>query len=255
MQFSNQVAVITGGASGMGAETAKQLTQAGMRVAILDRNLAQEKQTAQLINGIAITCDVTNSSDVTQAFAQIEAELGVPRVCVNCAGICPGQLIVGKDGSPLPLEDFTPTIQVNLIGTFNVLRVAAARMATLPPIGDSEERGVIINTASVAAFEGQIGQIAYSASKGGVVAMTLPAARELARFGIRVMAIAPGLIETPMLRGLPDKVRDNLAASVPFPKRFGSPAEYAKLVLHIVENPMLNGSVIRLDGALRMAPK
>lgn len=255
MQFTNQVAVITGGASGMGAETAKQLTQAGMRVAILDRNLAQAQQTAQLIHGIAITCDVTNASDVSQAFVQIEAQLGTPRVCVNCAGICPGQLIISKEGSPMPLDDFVPTISVNLVGTFNVLRIAAARMATLPPIGESEERGVIINTASVAAFEGQIGQIAYSASKGGVVAMTLPAARELARYGIRVMAIAPGLIETPMLRNLPDKVRDNLAASVPFPKRFGSPSEYAKLVLHIVENPMLNGSVIRLDGALRMAPK
>ena len=255
MQFTDQIAVITGGGSGMGAETARQLVQAGMRVAVLDRNLATAQQTAQPINAIAIACDVTNASDVAQAFAQIESQLGIPRVCINCAGICPGQLIVSKEGASMPLEDFIPAIQINLIGTFNVLRVAAARMATLPPLDDSGERGVIINTASIAAFEGQIGQIAYSASKGGVVAMTLPAARELARYGIRVMAIAPGLIETPMLRDLPDKVRDNLAASIPFPKRFGSPVEYAKLAMHIVENPMLNGSVIRLDGALRMAPK
>ncbi len=255
MLFKGQTAIITGGGSGMGAETARHLAQAGVRVAILDRNIAAAEQTAKSINGISIACDVTHASEINQAFDQIETQLGIPRICVNCAGICPGKLVVGKDGTPMPLEDFIPAIQVNLVGTFNVLRVAAARMATLPVIGDSEERGVIINTASVAAFEGQIGQIAYSASKGGVVAMTLPAARELARYGIRVMAIAPGLIETPMLRELPDKVRDNLAASVPFPKRFGSPAEYAKLVMHIIENPMLNGSVIRLDGALRMAPK
>lgn len=260
MQIQNQIAVISGGASGMGAATARYLAHAGARVAILDRNLDAAQQLAREINGLAVGCDVTQSDSLTQAMTEIENLLGIPRICVSCAGIAPGKLIVSKDTTPMPLADFSQVIQVNLIGTFNLLRVAAARMSTLDTIKDSEkhdsqERGVIINTASVAAYEGQIGQAAYSASKGGVVAMTLPAARELARYGIRVMTIAPGLIDTPMLRGMADNVRESLAATVPFPKRFGDPAEYAQLVAHIVENAMLNGSVIRLDGALRMAPR
>jgi len=210
MHVAGQIAVISGGASGMGAETAHHLAQLGAKVVILDR---------------------------------------------NCAGIAPGKLIVGKDTNPMPLNDFNQVIQVNLIGTFNVLRVAAAAMSKLEPLAETGERGVIITTASIAAFEGQIGQIAYSASKGGVVSMTLPAARELSRYGIRVMTIAPGLIETPLLHGLPDNVRESLAATVPFPKRFGSTNEYAQLAQHIIENVMLNGETIRLDGALRMAPK
>jgi NAD(P)-dependent dehydrogenase (short-subunit alcohol dehydrogenase family) len=265
MHIKNQIAVISGGASGMGAATARYLAKAGAKVAILDRNFAAAQQLADELNGIAVGADVTQSESITQAMAEIENQLGIPRICINCAGIAPGKLIVSKDATPMPLADFSQVIEINLMGTFNLLRVAAARMSTLEPISDNEkhdseqhdsqERGVIINTASVAAYEGQIGQAAYSASKGGVVAMTLPAARELARYGIRVMTIAPGLIDTPLLRGLPDNVRESLAETVPFPKRFGDPAEYAQLVAHIVENTMLNGSVIRLDGALRMAPK
>lgn len=253
MQIQNQIAIITGGASGMGAETAKYLCQLGMKVAILDRNEITLQQTAQAIQAFPVTCDVTNAENVTNAFNAVKNKWGTPRVCLNCAGILSGKLIVRKDHSPMALEDFTSVIQVNLIGTFNMLRVAAAEMSQLDPIGSDGERGVIINTASIAAFEGQIGQAAYSASKGGVVAMTLPAARELARFGIRVMTIAPGLIETPMVENLSDHVRESLSASVPFPKRLGKASEYAMLVEQIIQNPMLNGSVIRLDGALRMS--
>lgn len=255
MQINQHIAVISGGASGMGAETARHLAQLGAKVAILDANFAAAQKIATEINALAIACDVTQAHSVTDAIAQVETTLGIPRVCVNCVGIAPGQLIVDKSNNPMPLEDFAQVIQVNLIGTFNLLRVAAARMSTLKPVGDSQERGVIISTASVAAFEGQIGQAAYSASKGGVVAMTLPAARELARYSIRVLAIAPGLVATPMLYGLPEKVRENLAATVPFPKRFAHPSEYSSLVVHMIENAMLNGTVVRLDGALRMAPK
>jgi NAD(P)-dependent dehydrogenase (short-subunit alcohol dehydrogenase family) len=236
----------------MGAETVRHLAQQGATLVILDRNLAAAQALCAEVNATAIFCDVMQEESVHQAFAEIESRVGIPRICVNCAGIAPAQLIVGKHQTPMPLEDFTQVIQINLIGTFNLLRVAAARMATLPPFPEDQERGVIINTASVAAFEGQIGQVAYSASKGGVVSMTLPAARELARYGIRVCAIAPGLIATPLLYGLPETVRDRLADAVPFPKRLGHPNEYARLVAHMIENTMLNGTVIRLDGALRM---
>ncbi len=255
MHIKQKIAVITGGASGMGAQTARFLATAGATVILLDREIKAAQEVANDISGFAFACDVSDAANVERVFAEIIAEHGTPQICINCAGICPGQLIVDKNGSPMPLTDFIPAIQVNLIGTFNVLRVASAYMSSCPLAEGEEERGVIINTASVAAYEGQIGQIAYSASKGGVVAMTLPAARELARYGIRVVTIAPGLIETPMLSGLSEKVRESLAASVPFPSRLGKTAEYAKLVLHIIDNTLLNGCVIRLDGALRMAPK
>lgn len=258
MNVNGQIALITGGGSGMGAATAKFLAQQGAKTVLFDSNVAAAQEVAQAINqanyptSIAVKCDVTNAKNAEQALQTAKQQLGIPRVCVNCAGIAPAKRIVGRDG-PMPLEDFAQVININLIGTFNILRLVAALMTELEPIGDGDERGVIINTASIAACEGQVGQAAYSASKGGVVGMTLPAARELAKFAIRVMTIAPGLIETPMLLGLPEEVRDNLVADLPFPKRFGKPEEFAQLVQHIIENPMLNGSVIRLDGGLRMA--
>lgn len=253
MKIKNQLALICGGASGMGAETARYLRTLGAQVVILDRQVEAAEKVAQEIDALAIGCDITQEDSVTQAIVQIESILGIPRIYINCAGIAPAGRIVGKDKTPMPLADFTQVIQVNLIGSFNVMRVLAARMATLEPVGEDQERGVIINTASVAAFEGQIGQAAYSASKGGIVSMTLPAARELAHYGIRVLAIAPGLIATPLLYGLPEKVRDSLSATIPFPKRLGKPSEYARLAAHMIENTLLNGTVIRLDGALRMA--
>ncbi|MGB6977480.1 MAG: SDR family NAD(P)-dependent oxidoreductase [Gammaproteobacteria bacterium] len=252
MEIKEQVAIVTGGASGMGAETAKQLIQAGAKVALLDNNAVAVKQAAQTMGALPVPCDVADPKNAEAAFEKINATLGKARICINCAGIVAAKRIVGQQGA-MPLADFQQVIQVNLIGTFNILRLAAATMSQLPLLDqETGERGIIINTASIAAFEGQIGQAAYSASKGGVVALTLPAARELAKFGIRVMAIAPGLVSTPMLESLPDKVRNDLIAAIPFPRRFGLPSEYAKLVLHIINNPLLNGEVIRLDGALRM---
>ncbi|EHL32089.1 SDR family NAD(P)-dependent oxidoreductase [Legionella drancourtii] len=246
MNFSNQIALITGGASGMGKACTQYLQQQGMRVAVWDKQ-SDSHSKADLF----IYCDVTSDESVEHAMQQTIAELGIPRVCVNCAGIAPAKRIVGKEGA-MPLAAFKQVIDVNLIGTFNVMRVAAHAMSTLELENKSQERGVIINTASIAAFEGQIGQAAYSASKGGIVAMTLPAARELAQLAIRVNAIAPGLIATPMLLNMPQEVQDNLIATMTFPKRFGKPEEFAALVGHIVENGMINGEVIRLDGALRM---
>jgi NAD(P)-dependent dehydrogenase (short-subunit alcohol dehydrogenase family) len=203
---------------------------------------------------LAFQCDVSSSEAVELALSQTISQLGVPRICINCAGIAPSARIVGKQGA-MSLDAFTQVININLVGTFNVMRVVAKAMMTLEPLGESSERGVIINTASIAAYEGQVGQIAYSASKGGVVSMTLPAARELAQFGIRVNTIAPGLIATPMLLTMPQEVQDGLMATVPFPKRFGQPDEFASLAIHIIENTMINGEVIRLDGALRMQPR
>lgn len=255
MQINQHIAVISGGASGMGAATANHLAQLGAQVVILDLNLELAKKVADSIHGLAIACDVTNAGSVEHAFDEIKKTVGVPRFCVNCAGIAPGKLVVGKEGGAMPLSDFSQVIEINLIGTFNVMRLAAAGMSRLEPIGDSQERGVIINTASIAAYEGQMGQTAYSASKGGVVAMTLPAARELARYGIRVMSIAPGLIETPLFEGLTPQVRESLTESVPFPKRLGHPQEYAALVQHIIQNSLLNGCTIRLDAALRMGSR
>jgi NAD(P)-dependent dehydrogenase (short-subunit alcohol dehydrogenase family) len=253
MHIENTVSVITGAASGMGLETAKQLSEAGSKVVLLDKNLALATEVAKAINGVAILCDVSNADEVEAAFFAAQ-KLGPIRICIICAGIAPAKRIVGKEG-PMPLEAFEQVIQVNLTGTFNVMRWAAYWMMQSDPVNEDQERGVIITTASVAAYDGQIGQAAYSASKGGVVALTLPAAREFASFGIRVMTIAPGIIETPMMLGMPEAVQSGLLENVPFPKRFGKPAEYAELVKHIVRNPLLNGEVIRLDGGLRMAAK
>jgi len=246
-------ALVTGGGSGLGAATAKKLAAAGARVAVLDVNMAAAEAVAREIGGIAIACDVTDADATKAAIEQARAKHGAARILINCAGVGPAKRIVGREG-PMPLADFKRVIDVNLNGTFNALRLAAADMTALDPLEDGE-RGVIISTASVAAYEGQIGQAAYAASKGGVVALTMPAARELAQFGIRVCAIAPGIFSTPMLHALPEEAQRSLAASVPFPKLLGKPEQYADLALHIVENRYLNGEVIRLDGALRMAPR
>ncbi|MCB1739617.1 MAG: SDR family NAD(P)-dependent oxidoreductase [Gammaproteobacteria bacterium] len=254
MQMSNQAAVVTGAASGMGAATAEYLAGQGVKVALLDRNLQGARAVAERIGGIALECDVADARSAEQAVAEAASAHGPARLCVNCAGIGPAQRMVGRDG-PMPLDDFRRVIEINLIGTFNVSRLVAAGAQALPPLDDSGSRGVIVMTASVAAYEGQIGQSAYSASKGGVVALTLPMARELARAGIRVVTIAPGLMRTPMLAGLPQQVQDSLATQVPFPQRLGDPTEYARLVGHIIDNDMLNGEVIRLDGAIRMQPR
>jgi NAD(P)-dependent dehydrogenase (short-subunit alcohol dehydrogenase family) len=253
MEIKGQAALVTGGASGLGAATARALAAAGARVAILDVNQKAAAEVAIDINGIAVACDVADSASAAAAIQAAAKDHGPARILVNCAGIGPAKRIVGRDG-PMPLEDFERVIRINLIGTFNMMRLAAAAMQGLTPTPDGE-RGVIVSTASVAAFDGQIGQSAYSSSKGGVAALTLPAAREFSQSGIRVMAIAPGIFGTPMLRALPQEVQDSLGASVPFPKRLGEPREFAALVLHIVHNGYLNGEVIRLDGALRMAPK
>jgi NAD(P)-dependent dehydrogenase (short-subunit alcohol dehydrogenase family) len=252
MQIKGQTAIVTGGGSGLGAATAIRLAQAGAKVAVLDVNLDGAKATAATTGGIAVHCDVTEADSAERALAEVTAQLAPPRVLVNCAGVGPAKRIVGRDG-PQPLADYERVIRINLIGTFNMLRLAAAAMQTLEP--HDNERGVIINTASIAAFDGQIGQAAYASSKGGVAALTLPAARELAQFGIRVVAIAPGIFATPMLRALPQDAQDSLGASVPFPQRLGEPSEYAELALHIVQNGYLNGETIRIDGALRMAPR
>jgi NAD(P)-dependent dehydrogenase (short-subunit alcohol dehydrogenase family) len=253
MQVKGHSALITGGGSGLGAATARALAAAGAKVAILDVNMDNAQKVAKETGGIAIKCDVADASSAEGAVAEARATNGPSRILINCAGIGPAARIVGKDG-PMPLAEFAKVININLIGSFNMMRLAAADTQKLEPLADGE-RGVIISTASVAAYEGQIGQAAYSASKGGVVALTMPAAREFARFGIRVLAIAPGLFGTPMLLGMPQNVQDSLAASVPFPVRFGTPEEYAKLAMHIIDNVMLNGEVIRLDGAIRMQPK
>jgi NAD(P)-dependent dehydrogenase (short-subunit alcohol dehydrogenase family) len=254
MELKNTAAIVTGGGSGMGAETARQLAKAGARVAVLDINKANVEAIAKEIGGLALECDVTNEASAVAAIAAAKAVHGTARILVNCAGIAPAARIVGKDGAH-DLNFFSKVIGVNLIGTFNMLRLVAADMTALEPLNEEGERGIIINTASVAAFEGQIGQAAYAASKGGVVAMTLPAARELARFGIRVNTIAPGLIETPMLAGMTQEVQDSLIATTIFPKRLGKPREFASLALHIIGNILINGETIRLDGAVRLAPK
>ena len=254
MNLENLPALVTGGGSGMGAVTAQMLSGRGARVAVLDRDIDAARKTAQQIDGKAIEADVSSAQSVEAALQQIVDEWGSPRVAVSCAGIAPASRIVGREG-PHDLDLFQKVININLVGTFNVLRLCAARMAELEPLSESGSRGVIINTASVAAYEGQIGQAAYSSSKGGVVALTLPAARELSRFGVRVMTIAPGLIGTPMLLNMPDEVQQSLAGQVPFPSRFGKPEEFADLIPHIIDNEMLNGEVIRIDGAIRLAPK
>ena len=253
MQVEGQAAIVSGGGSGLGRATAQMLAAAGVKVAILDINEAAAGEAARETGGLAIAVDVTDAKSVEAAFVTACERHGPARIAVNCAGIGTAGRIVGREG-PLPLDAFRRVIEVNLIGSFNVMRLAAAEMSALDPLADGE-RGIIVSTASVAAYEGQIGQAAYSASKGGIVGLTLPAARELARYGVRVVAIAPGIFATPMLQGLPQNVRDSLAASIPFPSRLGRPEEYAALVLHLCRNTMINGEVIRLDGALRMAPR
>lgn len=251
---ANTPAVVTGGASGLGEATARTLAVRGAKVAILDMNAERGAQVAEEIGGIFAECNVTSDESVEGALAKAMDAHGAPRIVVNCAGVGPAAKTIGRDG-PIDMKGFEFTVQVNLIGTMRVLSRAAAQMAELDAVAEDGNRGVIVNTASVAAFDGQIGQAAYSASKGGVVGMTLPVARDLARNGIRVCTVAPGLFGTPMLRGLPEEAQQSLAAQVPFPQRLGDPDEFAKLVVFIAETGYINGEVIRLDGAIRMGPK
>jgi len=253
MEIRGHAAIVTGGGSGLGGATARMLAAAGAKVAIFDVNQQAAAEVAIDINGLAIKCDVADSASTEAAFAKAAADHGPARILVNCAGIGTAKRIVGKEG-PMPLADYERIIRVNLIGTFNAMRLAAAAMSTLDPLADGE-RGVIISTASVAAFEGQIGQAAYASSKGGVVSLVMPAAREFAQFGVRVNAIAPGIFLTPMLMGLTPQAQESLAASLPFPKKLGDPAQFAALVRHLIENSYINGEVIRIDAALRMAPR
>jgi NAD(P)-dependent dehydrogenase (short-subunit alcohol dehydrogenase family) len=253
MHPKGHAALVTGGGSGLGRATAERLASLGAKVAILDINGDAARAAAAKIGGLAVECDVTSADGIAAAIVEARARHGAARILINCAGIGPARRIVGRDG-PQPLDDFAKVIAVNLIGTFNAMRLAAADMQTLTPLDDGE-RGVIVSTASVAAYDGQIGQAAYAASKGGVVSLMLPAAREFAQFGIRVMAIAPGIFNTPMVAGMPEQVQDSLAAAIPFPKMLGRPEQYADLALHMIENRYLNGEVIRLDGAIRMAPR
>lgn len=254
MKTEGMAALVTGGGSGLGAATARELARQGARVAVLDVNVEGAEAVAREIGGIGLRCDITQPESVQQALTAASEEHGPARILMNIAGIGGARRVIGKDGSPMPLEDFRRVIDVNLVGTFNVIRLAAAEMVKLDALEDGA-RGVIVNTASVAAYDGQVGQEAYAASKGGLVALTLPLARDLAQWGVRVATIAPGLFLTPLMHELPDDVQKSLAASIPFPKRLGRPEEFAELAAHIVRNDHLNGEVIRLDGALRMAPR
>lgn len=261
MKIEGHAALVTGGGSGLGEATARELARLGAKVAVLDVNLANAEKVAAEINAehgngaaLACQCDITNTESLQAALAKAAAAHGPARILMNIAGIGSAKRVVGKDGAPAPLEDFARVVGVNLIGSYNASRLFAAECARLAPL-DGGERGVMLFTASVAAFDGQVGQQAYSASKGGLVGMTLPMARDLAQHGIRVCTIAPGLFSTPLMRTLPEAVQQSLAASIPFPPRLGKPSEFAELACHIVTNGHLNGEVIRLDGALRMAPR
>jgi NAD(P)-dependent dehydrogenase (short-subunit alcohol dehydrogenase family) len=254
MNIQGHAALVTGGASGLGEAVARELARLGARVAVLDVNMALAEKVAAETGGIACQCDITNTDSVVAALARATAAHGPARILMNIAGIGTAKRIVGKDGNAAPLEDFAKVINVNLIGSYNISRLFAAACTKLDPLEDGE-RGVMMFTASVAAFDGQVGQQAYSASKGGLVGMTLPMARDLAQYGIRVCTIAPGLFSTPLMKQLPEPVQQSLAASIPFPSRLGKPEEFAQLAAHIVTNSHLNGEVIRLDGALRMAPR
>lgn len=254
MDTHGQAALVTGGASGLGEATARELARLGARVAILDVNLALAQAVAADIGGVALACDITDAASVATALAAATEVHGPARILMNVAGVGSARRVVGKDGNAAPLEDFARVVQINLVGTYNVSRLFAAECARLPALDDGE-RGVVLFTASVAAFDGQVGQQAYSASKAGLVGMTLPMARDLAQHGIRVCTIAPGLFATPLMKTLPEPVQASLAASIPFPSRLGKPGEFAALAVHIVTNTHLNGEVIRLDGALRMAPR
>ncbi|CAN0655680.1 Uncharacterized oxidoreductase Rv1144 [Nitratireductor aquimarinus] len=253
MNPSGVVALVSGGGSGLGEATARALAARGARVAIADVGMERAEDVAADLQGIAVKCDVRSEEDVQEAIRTATEKLGAPRILVNCAGIAIAMKTVGKDG-PHPLDLYRRVIEINLLGTFNMIRLFAAQAQELEPL-DGGERGAIVNTASVAAFDGQVGQVAYSASKGGVVGMTLPIARDLSRSGIRVCTIAPGIFKTPMMAGLPEDAQASLGQQVPFPPRLGEPSEYAALACHIVENQMLNGETIRLDGAIRMAPR
>ena len=254
MNVQGQAALVTGGGSGLGEATARELARLGAKVAIFDVNLAAAQKVASDMGGIAMQCDVTSPASVQSAITEAQAAHGPARILMQIAGIGSAKRVVGKDGNAAPLEDFARVFNVNLIGTYNVARLFAAACAKLDPMEDGE-RGAMVFTASVAAFDGQVGQQAYSASKAGVAGMTLPMARDLAQHGIRVCTIAPGLFATPLMRTLPEPVQQSLAASIPFPQRLGKPEEFAQLAVHIVTNGHLNGEVIRLDGALRMAPR
>ena len=254
MHIQGQSALVTGGASGLGEATARELARLGAKVAVLDRNQALAEKVAAEIGGIACACDITDTDSVNAALDKAAAAHGPARILMNVAGIGSAKRIVGKDGNPAPLEDFVRVVQINLIGSYNVSRLFAARCAKLDAT-ESGDKGVMVFTASAAAFDGQVGQQAYSASKGGLVGMTLPMARDLAQHGIRVCTLAPGLFATPLLLELPEPVQQSLAASIPFPNRLGKPSEFAELACHIVTNGHLNGEVIRIDGALRMAPR
>ncbi|HTQ35010.1 MAG TPA: SDR family NAD(P)-dependent oxidoreductase [Stellaceae bacterium] len=254
MDISGSAALVSGGASGLGRVTAAALASAGAKVTLLDIDGDRAAAVAKEFGGLGLACDVTRADAVEAAVTAARDKHGPARIAISCAGIGRAGRIIERGGNPMPLDQFRQVVEVNLIGSFNLLRVAAADMAKLNPLAD-DERGVILLTASIAAYDGQIGQAAYSASKGGIVGLTLPAARELARYGIRVVAIAPGVFATPMLAGLPEAAQASLAANVPFPQRLGRPEEYAALALHICANRMLNGEVIRLDSALRMAPR
>jgi len=254
MKIEGQAALVTGGGSGLGEAVARELARQGARVAIIDVNADNAQRVAAEVGGIGLAADITDSASLAAVLDGAEAAHGTARIVMNIAGIGSARRVVGKDGSPAPLEDFERVIRVNLIGTYNVVRLTAARIAKLQPLDDGE-RGVMLMTASVAAYDGQVGQEAYSASKGGIVSMTLPLARDLAQHGIRVCTVAPGLFETPLMRQLPEAVQQSLAASIPFPPRLGRPDEFAALAAHIVTNVHLNGETIRLDGALRMAPR
>ena len=253
MNIDGQVAIVTGGGSGLGAGTARMLMEQGAKVAVLDVN-EDGMSPLKDAGALAIRCDVTSASDAKAAVEKVANELGDVRILVNCAGIAPASRVVGREG-PHALDMFEKVLAVNVTGSFNMIRLCAHRMSTLDPVSEVGERGVVISTASVAAEDGQIGQAAYAASKGAIKAMALPIAREVARFGIRVMTIAPGIFGTPMLGAMPQEVQDSLAKAVPFPQRLGTPEDYAMLARHIIENEMLNGEMIRLDGAIRLAPK
>ncbi len=252
MQLTDRIAIITGAASGLGASTASLLSAHGVKCALVDFQEEKLKEVAAATNSNYFVCDITKPEKVKNTFEAIQEKYSAIHVLVNCAGVANGERIVGREG-PMPLENFERVIRINLLGAFDMMRLAANQMAAQEVVNDDGERGVIINVSSVAAFDGQLGQAAYSASKGGVAVMTLPAARELGKFGIRVMAIAPGVMQTPMVDGLKQEIIASIVEKVPFPKRFGKPEEFALLVQHIIENTLLNAEVIRMDGGVRLA--
>ena len=254
MDIQGHSAIVTGGGSGLGEAVARELARQGARVAVIDLNAANAQRVAADIGGLACTADITDTASLTAALDAAEAAHGTARMIMNIAGIGSAKRVVGRDGNAAPLEDFERVVRINLIGTYNVVRLTAARLCKLAPLAGGE-RGVMLMTASVAAYDGQVGQEAYSASKGGIVSMTLPLARDLAQHGVRVCTLAPGLFQTPLMQQLPEAVQQSLAASIPFPPRLGHPQEFASLAAHVISNGHLNGEVIRLDGALRMAPR